>query len=49
MLEAGAYGVNWESLIMEKVVGTQLERKGELDKIVEVANAIGPENIIFEI
>lgn len=49
MLDAGAYGVNWESLIMGKVVGTQLERKGELDKIMEVANAVGPENIIFEV
>jgi len=49
LLEVGAEYVCFEGMIVRALIGNQLENKAGQKELIEVAEAVGPENIIFEV
>lgn len=48
-LEIGCDKVIWEGLIVQNLIGKRLDNKEGQKALLEVAEAVGPENIIFEL
>lgn len=48
-LEAGADKVYWESRVTKAALGDYADNEEGARQILEVANAVGPENILFEV
>jgi phosphosulfolactate synthase len=49
VLDVGCEKAYWEGLIIGNLVGRHLENKEGQKALLEVANTIGPENIVFEL
>jgi phosphosulfolactate synthase len=49
LIEAGADYIYWEGLIIRNLIGTQLENLKGQKQLLEVAAAIDPEKLIFEV
>lgn len=49
LLEAGVEQVYWEGMVVRALVGSQLENKDGQRQLLEVAKAVGPEHIVFEV
>jgi len=48
-LKSGCDKVIWEGLIVQNLIGKRLDNKEGQKALLEVAEAVGPENIIFEL
>lgn len=49
LIEAGADYIYWEGMIVRNLIGTQLENKAGQKQLMEVAEKIDPEKLIFEV
>jgi len=49
LLDAGADYVYWEGMVVRELIGNQLENKAGQKQLLEVAEAVGPEKILFEV
>lgn len=49
LIEAGADYVYWEGMIVRGLIGTQLENKRGQKQLLEVAKAVDPTKLIFEL
>jgi len=48
-LDAGAERIYWESRVTKAALGDYAENEAGAEQILEVANAVGPDHIIFEV
>jgi phosphosulfolactate synthase len=49
LIEAGADYIYWEGMIVRALIGPQLENKRGQKQLIEVANSVDPNKIIFEL
>jgi phosphosulfolactate synthase len=49
LIEAGADYVYWEGMIVRGLIGPQLENKKGQQQLIEVANAVDPHKLVFEL
>ena len=49
LIDAGADYLYWEGMIVRSLIGTQLENKKGQKQLIEVANQVAPEKMIFEL
>ena len=49
LLEAGADYIYWEGMIVRSLIGPQLENKKGQKQLIEVANEVDPEKLVFEL
>jgi phosphosulfolactate synthase len=49
LVESGADYVYWEGMIVRSLIGPQLENKEGQKRLIEVANRVDPEKMIFEL
>jgi phosphosulfolactate synthase len=49
LIEAGADYVYWEGMIVRGLIGPQLENEKGQQQLIEVANAVDPDKLVFEL
>jgi phosphosulfolactate synthase len=49
LIEAGADYIYWEGMIVRSLIGPQLENRRGQKQLIEVANQVDPEKMIFEL
>ena len=49
LLEAGADYIYWEGMIVRSLIGPQLENKKGQKQLIEVANEVDPDKLVFEL